>query len=371
MTATTTGLTVASVAALGLPGTEHAYPGQPLAGEAWAHLRRETREHRLTGLLLAAVDKGQVPVTPEQREDLVTDQVRAMSLALVLEDLLLEVAELLAAHDLDVRVIKGPAVAHLDYPAPEMRSYGDIDVLLRSSQFNDAVRVLEGHGLARLYPAKSPVWDRRWAKGVTLRTSDGTELDVHRTLATPPVGLRVDLDDLWSRGEEFSVGGRTVTALAREHRLLSAAFSASVGDTEPSCATLRDVAQLVLDSRLDPALVRDTATRSGAGAVLAQAVATTWRVLRIADVTALSAWADRYRPTEVEHRELALYQHHRVTETARAMATLRMLPGVTERARFLWVVAGPSSGFRSTSTRGARERMVRAVSDLRSAGRGR
>ncbi len=294
-----------------------------------------------------------------------------MSGALVLEDLLLEVVELLTATGIEIRCIKGPAVAHLDYPAPELRSYGDVDVLVRSEHIAEALRSLEHHGLSRPYPSKSPGWDRRWAKGVSLRTSDGNELDVHRTLATPPLGLRIDLDDLWSRSEQFSVGGRSVTTLSREDRLLTAAFSASVSDVQPGWVTLRDIAQLTLDPRLDAGLARDTATRSGAAAVLAAAVSSAWRELRIADVTALSAWADRYRPTDTERRELALYQHRRSSETARAMATLRVLPGITERARFLWTVGGPSSGFRSLSTRSTRQRLTRAVADLRSARKAR
>lgn len=357
----------AALAALGLPGTEHRFEQTPPPDASWPALRRTARDHRLTGLLLAAVDDEQLAVTDDQRDDLVTDQIVAMSGALVLEDLLLQVVELLIAVGIEVRCIKGPAVAHLDYPAPELRSYGDVDVLVRSEQIDQALHTLQAHGLSRRYPSKTPGWDRRWAKGVSLRTSDGTELDVHRTLATPPLGLRIDLDDLWSRSDKFTVGGRTVTTLSREDRLLTAAFSASVGDVEPAWVTLRDVAQLALDPRLDDGMARDTATRSGAAAVLAAAVSGAWRELRIADVTALSAWADRYRPTDTERRELALYQHHRATETARALATLRVLSGITERARFLWTVGRPSSGFRSVSTRSNRQRLTRAVADLRSA----
>ena len=136
-----------------------------------------------------------------------------MTRALVLEDLLLEVVEMLAAAGIEIRCIKGPAVAHLDYPAPELRSFGDIDLLVRSEHFDDAaqpgasraVPALPGE-VAGLGPAlgqgRHPAHQRR-----------------HRARRAPhprdAAGrAAVDLDDLWSRSEEFSVGGRSVTALA-------------------------------------------------------------------------------------------------------------------------------------------------------------
>ncbi len=330
-------------------------------------MRREVRQHRLTGLLLAGVDSGLAPATAQQRDDLVADQVHAMSGALLLEDLLLEVVDLFGQHQIEARALKGTAVAHLDYPSPELRSYGDVDVLVRAHQVDSAVQVLTEHGLQRLYPAPAAGWDRRWAKGVTFRTSDGTELDLHRTFATPPLGLRLDPDDLWSSSQSFDVGDHQVTALSRELRLLNAAFSAAVGDTVASWPTLRDIAQMATHPDLDTSSVRDLAQRSGATAVLASAVTMTWARLRIADVTALSAWAERYQPTERERRELALYQDHRASETARALASLRVLPSTLERARFLWALGRPNAALAGVSGRSPAQRLRNAVLELRSA----
>jgi hypothetical protein len=369
VTLTTSGLTVASVAALGLAGTEFPATAQPLDDTDWATLRREVRQHRLTGLLLAGVDAGLAPATAAQRDDLVADQVQAMSGALLLEDLLLEVVDLFEQRGIEVRALKGTAVAHLDYPQPEMRSYGDVDVLVRPQQIDHAVQVLVEHGLERLYPAPAAGWDRRWAKGITFRTCDGTELDLHRTFATPPLGLRLDTDDLWSSAQGFAVADRHVLALSRELRLLNAAFSAAVGDTVASWPTLRDIAQLATHPDLDVGRVRDLAHRSGATAVLASAVTTAWAGLRIADVTALSAWAERYQPTERERRELALYQEHRASETARALASLRVLPSMLERVRFLWALGRPHSGLSAVSGRRPVQRLRNAAAELRAARR--
>jgi hypothetical protein len=292
-----------------------------------------------------------------------------MASALVLEALLLEVVGLLEARGVDARVLKGLAVAHLDYASPEQRAFGDVDILVRSEQVTTAITLLGQHGLVRAYQPPTASWDRKFGKGALLRTNDGSELDLHRTFATAPVGLRIRLDDLWETSQPFAIGGVTVHALAREMRLLNAAYSAAVADTVPAPATLRDIAQIALHPDLDTAAVKDLASRWGGRAVLASAVSSAWRQLRIADVTALSAWAETYRPTDSERREIALYQTVRSSETARALATARMLPSTAMRIRFLWSLAAADADFAANARHRGLARLLHAARDLRRAGR--
>ena len=51
-----------------------------------------------------------------------------------LEQEVLTVIDLLTASAVDVRILKGSAVAHLDYPDPALRSFIDLDILVRSEQ---------------------------------------------------------------------------------------------------------------------------------------------------------------------------------------------------------------------------------------------
>ncbi len=369
MTVTSAAPSPASVASLGLAGTEHSVPGAPVADTDWVAFRSTVRAGRLTGVLLAAVDAGAFPVTDDQRAGLVQDHLAAMSGALVLERMLLEVADAFDDRAIELRAIKGTAVAHLDYPAPEQRAYGDVDVLVRSEQIDDATRALADLGLTRAFQPPRPGWDARYGKGAMFRATDGSEVDLHRTFATPPMGLRIRLDDLWTSSQPLELGGRVVLALDRELRLLNACYSAAVADTEPALATLRDIAQLALHDDLDSTRVTELAYRWGGRAVLASAVRSTWTRLRIGDVTALSAWAERYRPSEVEVRELALYQQVRASETARALATAAMLPTLGSRAAYLWSLARPDAAFSRASRRTPWQRATRAARDLRRARR--
>ena len=111
---------------------------------------------------------------------------------------------------------------------------------MRSEQFDDAVAALARAGHHRRFPQPRPGFDRRFSKGTSFVTDEGTEIDLHRTFAMGPFGLTMKLDDLWARASTFRVGGVDLHALGREERFLHTCFHASLGDNPPrllTCAT--------------------------------------------------------------------------------------------------------------------------------------
>ena len=44
---------------------------------------------------------------------------------------------------IECRVLKGPALANLDYPSPELRPFVHVNLLVRSAQFVDAIELLK------------------------------------------------------------------------------------------------------------------------------------------------------------------------------------------------------------------------------------
>lgn len=75
-------------------------------------------------------------------------------------------------------VLKGPALAELVYPRPDLRSYGDLDLLVAPEAFGDALEVLEG--------LEARVLDLNWrlaaemVRGeISLALPSGTQLDLH------------------------------------------------------------------------------------------------------------------------------------------------------------------------------------------------
>jgi len=334
-----------AVAAYGLAGSLTELPAKPLEDRAWCDLLAEVRRQRLTGHLVKALVDGALAADDMQVSEAGDVHSRAMADALVLEDMLIAAVDHLAAHRVEARVLKGPATAHLDYPDPALRSFGDIDLLVRSADFDAAVSTLAANGYRRRFPEPRPGFDRRFGKGVALWNPAGREVDLHRTLAFGPFGLRIRLDALWGSAAVFRVGGRELAALAPELRLLHACYHTVLGDHPPRLVPQRDIAQLVLSDRVDVDSVRRLAASWQGEAVVAQAIRTTWDSFQIADVVALSAWAQRHQPDARELRDLALYTTERASYAGKSLGALRAIPGVRAKFRYLRALAFPQRSY--------------------------
>lgn len=341
-----------AVAADGIAGATTDMPLEPLGTHDWQQLLNAVGDQRIPGLLVRAVVEERFPITDAQRESLARAHERAMLVCLQLERRLLHLGEHLRAAGIDFRVLKGAAYAALVYPDRALRAFGDNDVLVRSEQFDEAMAALGAAGYARYWPELRPGFDRRFSKGVTLRDSDEFELDLHRTFALGPLGLTVDLDTVFAGVEPFELGGSELPALDADCRFLHACYHAALGDDPPRLMALRDVAEIMLNSDVDDARVLQVAQDWRGLCVVARAVKLTWETFGIADVTRLSAWASAYRPSGEEARLLATYLGSNRSHTAKSLASLRVIPGLRNKAAFVWASLFPSKDFVSTRDSG-------------------
>ncbi|HEX2699643.1 MAG TPA: nucleotidyltransferase family protein [Acidimicrobiales bacterium] len=344
---------LAAVAAHGLPTTIATPSTVPLPLAEWDHLLARIRQERLEGLLNRVIADGALAVTPRQAEEAAAANSAAVRLVLRLEAVLLDTIDVLTRAGVEYRVLKGAAVARLDYPEPTLRSFVDSDVLVRSDQFDRAVAALidAGHHRAST-PQLREGFDRRFAKGATFLTADGLEIDLHRTLDRGPFGLALRLPDLWESSSTFVLAGRTLTSLRPEGRFLHACYHAALGDVTPRLVPLRDVAQMLLDGRLDLDLVRYLSSTWRANVVTARAVRLAWTRLGLDVETPFSTWALTYRPKRWEDRAMSVYLDSRRTEAARSLATLRFIPGAMNRLAYLGAVAFPSRTYLAARGRG-------------------
>jgi hypothetical protein len=288
-----------------------------------------------------------------------------MSLVLMLEHALLEVVDLFEDNGVSYRVLKGSAVAHLDYADPSLRSFGDIDLLVPSGHFDVAAALLADSGHHRRFPEPRPGFDRQFGKGTSFIDRTFTEIDLHRTFVLGPYGLSLDLDELWSAPPAtFSLAGRRVQALRAEHRFLNACYHAVLGNTPPRLVPLRDVAELMLAGKVDIDEVRRLAERWRAKAVVAAAVRSAWDTLALADATALSFWAYRYEPEPWEARALSVYQRPETGYAARSMASIRVIRGAGRKAAYLRALTFPRRDYVQGRHRGFAQRWWRGARDV-------
>lgn len=328
-----------------MPGTGTTLPAEPLEQRQWDSLFQGARGERLIGLAASAIADGAMAVTPEQ-----TDQVRRAHIAvtgkvLVLEGLLLEVVGLLERADVDYRVLKGPSLAHLDYPEPSLRSFADVDLIVPVTRFDDVTALLAAAGCVRTLPELRPGFDRRFGKAVTFVTASGTGIDLHRTLDRGPFGLTVRLSDLWSGSSTFWLRGQALRALEPETRFLSVCYHAALGNLPPRLTPLRDVAQMLANGRLDAERVCSLARAWRGEIVVARAVRLASERFRLEGEDPLSVWARRYRPGLLDRHTLAVYLDPDRSQAAGALHRLRFIPGVRDRLAYVSALAFPTRGY--------------------------
>ncbi|HEX2027219.1 MAG TPA: nucleotidyltransferase family protein [Nitriliruptorales bacterium] len=325
---------VVAVAAYGLRGSRTSLPDTPLDAPTWERLIDRVRSERLAGHLVDAVMDGALPVTREQRQEAVELHTTQLWWSLLLDRRLLATASALQEASIDYRVLKGTAVAHTVYPEPSLRLFGDVDLLVRAPQFDQAAAVLVSLGARRSAPALRAGFDRRFGKGAGFVFEDQLEVDLHRTLVLGYFGLLVDVDALFDHPATFRIGGRDLPALRLEERFLNACYHAVLGH-HGRLVSCRDVAQFVLETPLDMERALAVARRWSGEAVVARAVHAAWETFDLADVVPLSVWASRYQPTRHEERAMHGYIGSRRSEAVRALVAVRAVGGLRGKATFL------------------------------------
>lgn len=314
---------------------------EPLGDDTWRQLMVGVGRQRLEGLAAQAVVDGALAVTAEQAADLQERETAAAAQAVLLDRALLETAALLESSAVPVRVLKGSAVAHLDYPDPGLRQFGDIDLLMPASRVDRGIAALLDAGCVRPVAELAPGFDRRFGKGATLRRPDGIEVDVHRTLVAGTFGMRFDGDLLFESAEPFDVGGVELEALGPSERFLHACYHAALGDPVPRLVAVRDVAQMMRRPGFDWDHAMRVA-RSWAGeAVVARAVSLCSDVLEVEVDREIASWASEFRPSGRDRRAIDACLRADGRFARQAIGALPDVRGVRTKADYVFALAFP------------------------------
>lgn len=340
------------VATIGLPGVEvplrdgdGAVLDEPLTGDRFARLLSQVRRLRLAGLLQHALATDALPATADQREQVAQLHVRACLATLQLERRLLELLADLEGSGIEVVVLKGTASAHLLYPDPAQRMFGDNDLLFRSDQFDRALQVLADVGYRRPATAPRAGFDQRFGKGATLVGPDGDEVDAHRTLLFGTFGLRIASQELFASTATFDLGGREVRALGPEAGLLHACLHAALGDPNPRLGSLRDVAQRFALAQHDPVETLRLLRRWEVAPVVDRAVRLCEERLGVTIDDPVAEVAAARVPTRTQRRAIASYVGGNRSHAAKVVASVPFLDGPGTKAAWLWANLVPQRGF--------------------------
>jgi hypothetical protein len=192
---------------------------------------------------------------------------------------LVSAAGTLEAVGIPSMVVKGASLVERYYEDDALRPYGDVDMLVPTGRFADALASLEGAGYSLL--------DRNWhmlrsdLRGqLHLRSPERDVLELHwhpvnsrRTRAA----LGVRSDDIWRSSRPAVIAGAKVRVPAREVELVHLCMHAAMHGCD-RLIWLVDIHKVAAGPELDPAEVVRTARawRFGAGTYLVLALVDRW-----------------------------------------------------------------------------------------------
>jgi len=339
---------------------------RPLNDGEWHQLLSSIKRSRLEGALAWSLAHGAWEVSPTRRAEAYEAHQRAMSLTLALERELVELVDTLRHRTIEVRVLKGSALARLDEPDPSLRAFGDVDLLVRGEHLETVDRVLTERGGRRRFAEPRAGFDRRFSKGMSYAFDRNCEIDVHRTLAAGPFGMTIDLDELFDNVEPLVIGDHHLWALDRPSRFIHACFHAVLGSARPRVSALRDIVRTVPDEAPELRATLQRAQRWHADTVVAAAVRTTKTAFDWTPPPELDAWTAHHHDSRRRQRWLAGYVGESRSYARQMIDGFQAVSGPADKVAYALAITmpSPSSGRSPTS-----ERLRRGLRALRQARR--
>ena len=303
------------------------------------------RTDRISGLLACAVRAGGVvmvegPETDDARAGIEQDWHDALHACVLLEALLIRTARRL--NDANVRwlVTKGPAVAHLDYPAPSLRTFADVDLVIHPDDWERAELLLAPAAVSTPWRRR---YVRKYGKGTTASIDD-MEVDLHLRYAVGRFGLRCRTAECFDDTAHLLLADQLLPAPSRGHRLLHACYHAVLGGSAELRA-FRDIAQMSLEFPDDFDDAWRIARRWNVEAVMASAIIETWERLRLPSSHEVAARAMRVEIGRSDDRALGVFAR-REGFRPQALTAITELPW-TGRLGFLhtsWMMSREQGG---------------------------
>ncbi|HEX6231075.1 MAG TPA: nucleotidyltransferase family protein, partial [Actinomycetota bacterium] len=335
---------VRSVAGFGLHGSPAPVPATVTDADGdrlFARLRWE----RITGLAVECAAEGWLGLGDGHLEALLRFHRDAMAWALSVERKLVGLADAFEEEGIRFAVLKGASVAHTAYEDPSLRSFCDLDLLVRSEEYPRACALLERLGHVRQRPEPRPGFEARFGKAsVHEHPDDRVQVDLHRTLVLGPFGLWIRPEELLERGATFTLAGGPIPRLDDTGMMLNVAMHASLGWRPPRLAPLRDILEVARRGRVEWDVLAGWASRWRLAAVLEHAFGTASDTLGVPLPPEAGALIGTPTPRR-ERRALAAYVGELRREGGIPTSTIRAIPGLKGKAAYVWALAVPSREF--------------------------
>jgi Uncharacterised nucleotidyltransferase len=333
-----------AVLSVGLVDTDSGSDPAAVQDDDWRSFIAWVVARKLTGLGLAACQLDRLQLTEEQSAELLDGHRTAMVHALALERLLLDLANAFDQTGIEIVVLKGPAFAHTAYPDPSWRSFGDLDVLVATSDWARSCELLLELGYRRRFPEPRPGFSERFGRTAAHVNGEGYELDLHRTPAAGPFVFWLDPGELFEHTSSFTIGDAQLNRLTDTASLLHACMHATFGFRPPLPVPLRDIAQFATAGRVDWNLFHELAERWKLRAVVAYAFRTASDTLGLDPPPSWVAIPGE-QSSRKERRALEAFTTDRRSHGGSVRASLGAIPGFRAKVAYARALLLPSRDF--------------------------
>jgi len=187
----------------------------------WSRLLLLAEEHGVVGQLSACLNQCGGLGVPREFQQAILERQRAQNLlTLCLTAELFRILELFAAKDISVLVIKGPVLAVQAYGDPAMRSYGDLDLLVRQCDIRRATESLIASGYRGAVPLEAIDAGKIPGQYLFSRTDSNLLVELHNNLTLRYFPRPLPLEDFFQRQIRVRLDAHEVPAPSLEDELV-------------------------------------------------------------------------------------------------------------------------------------------------------
>ena len=281
-------------------------------------------------------------------------QVHDAQLGVAMASVQIERAVLDVARELDdagttYALLKGVATAHLDYPDPAWRQFGDVDLLVSPRHLAEVRLVLERTGWRQGYVL--PQHHEPFTHAVTFQGPTQIEIDLHQRIARRALGLLVPTDEILARRVPFTIAGQQLWALDEPCRFVHACLHmAAARGPYLRLSSVADVLLLSYYLEDDAASLMALADRWRVGSLVARAVSHAWER---AQLPLPAGWGAALATPRRSNDRLVdrTYGDDRRHPIGEEIAYLRLMAGTRDRLAYLWGYVAVGDEYRAQKSR--------------------
>src|SRR6266849_4391760 len=192
-----------------------------LRSAEWARLLVLAEEHGVAGHLAASVREfAEDLVPPEIRQALADHQRAQIFSTLRLTAELFRILEDFASVGIGALVVRGPVLAVQAYGDPAMRSYGDLDLLVRQRDIRRATELMSAAGFVPAVSLSAIDAGKIPGQYLFFKPNSKLIIELHNGCTLRYFPRRLPLEDFFARQIRVRVDGHDAPALSLEDELV-------------------------------------------------------------------------------------------------------------------------------------------------------